>query len=169
MDQTSTICLWLAYLLYAAAFAVFVVAFFTQRPGLNRLGLMAAAVSLVFHTAALITRGVSAGHFPFVGAYESLMMVSWAITRLARARVVHEDQGRGPVRDASGPGAAHARPGRVRGAALAGAGAEERHRHPPCGGDAGRHRLPLRGRRRGADLPGRRGAAAPPPSRRGAG
>jgi|SRR5665647_2048761 len=79
MDQTSTICLWLAYLLYAAAFAVFVVAFFTQRPGLNRLGLMAAAVSLVFHTAALITRGVSAGHFPFVGAYESLMLVSWAI------------------------------------------------------------------------------------------
>lgn len=79
MDQTSTICLWLAYLLYAAAFAVFVVAFFTQRPGLNRLGLMAVAVSLVFHTAALITRGVSAGHFPFVGAYESLMLVSWAI------------------------------------------------------------------------------------------
>jgi ABC-type transport system involved in cytochrome c biogenesis permease subunit len=79
MDQTSTICLWLAYVLYAAAFAVFVVAFFTQRPGLNRLGLIVVAVGLVFQTAALISRGVSAGHFPFVGAYESLMLVSWAI------------------------------------------------------------------------------------------
>jgi ABC-type transport system involved in cytochrome c biogenesis permease subunit len=79
MDQTSTICLWLAYVLYAAAFAVFLVAFFTQRPGLNRLGLVVAAVALVFQTAALIARGVSAGHFPFVGAYESLILVSWAI------------------------------------------------------------------------------------------
>jgi len=79
MDQTSTICLWLAYLLYAAAFAVFLVAFFAQRPGMNRLGLIVAAVALAFHTVALITRGVSAGHFPFVGAYESLMLVSWAV------------------------------------------------------------------------------------------
>ena len=79
MDQTSAICLWLAYLLYAAAFAVFLVAFFAQRPGMNRLGLIVAAVALVFQTVALITRGVSAGHFPFVGAYESLMLVSWAV------------------------------------------------------------------------------------------
>jgi ABC-type transport system involved in cytochrome c biogenesis permease subunit len=79
MDQTSAICLWLAYVLYAAVFAVFLVAFFTQRPGLNRLGLIVAAVGLVFQTVALITRGVSAGHFPFVGSYESLMLVSWAI------------------------------------------------------------------------------------------
>jgi len=79
MDQTSAICLWLAYLLYAAAFAVFLVAFFTQRPGMNRMGLIVAAVALVFQTGVLITRGVSAGHFPFVGAYESLILVSWAV------------------------------------------------------------------------------------------
>jgi ABC-type transport system involved in cytochrome c biogenesis permease subunit len=46
---------------------------------MNRLGLIVAAVGLVFQTVALITRGIDAGRFPFVGTYESLMLVSWAI------------------------------------------------------------------------------------------
>jgi ABC-type transport system involved in cytochrome c biogenesis permease subunit len=79
MEQTSVILIWLAYLLYAAAFAVFLIGFFTQRPWANRAGLIVAAVGLVAQTLGLISRGVSAGHFPFVGIYESMVLVSWAI------------------------------------------------------------------------------------------
>ncbi len=79
MEQASVILVWLAYLLYAAAFAVFLIGFFPQRPWMNRLGMIVAAVGLVAQTLGLIFRGVSAGHFPFVGLYESLVLVSWAI------------------------------------------------------------------------------------------
>ena len=79
MEQTSVILLWLAYLVYAAVFAVFLIGFFTQRPGMNRLGLILAAGGLVFQTLAIVFRGLSAGHFPFVGIYESMVLVAWAI------------------------------------------------------------------------------------------
>ena len=79
MEQTSVILIWLAYLLYAAAFTVFLIGFFTQRPWANRAGLIVAAAGLVAQTLGLILRGVSAGHFPFVGIYESMVLVSWAI------------------------------------------------------------------------------------------
>lgn len=79
MDQVAVILVWLAYLLYAATFAVFLVGFFTQRPWAQRLGLMVAAAGLASHTAGVVLRGVSAGHFPFAGLYESLVLVAWAI------------------------------------------------------------------------------------------
>ena len=79
MLQASVILVWLAYLLYAAAFAVFLIGFVTQRPWMNRVGLIVAAAGLVAQTLGLIFRGVAAGHFPFVGLYESLTLVSWAI------------------------------------------------------------------------------------------
>jgi len=79
MEHASVIFLWIAYLLYAGAFAVFVVQFLTKSPTLTRVGLVVAAAGLVFHTLAIICRGFSAGHVPFVGAYESLVMVAWSI------------------------------------------------------------------------------------------
>ena len=79
MEHASVIFLWIAYLLYAGAFAVFVVQFLTKSPTLTRVGLVVAAVGLVFQTLAIIFRGFSAGHVPFVGAYESLVMVAWSI------------------------------------------------------------------------------------------
>ena len=79
MAQASVILIWLAYLLYAAAFAVFLIGFFTQRPWMNRLGLIVAASGLVAQTLGIIFRGVEAGRFPFVGLYESLVLVAWAI------------------------------------------------------------------------------------------
>jgi ABC-type transport system involved in cytochrome c biogenesis permease subunit len=79
MEQISIILVWLAYLLYAAAFAVFLIGFFTQRPWANRLGLIVAAVGLVAQTGGLILRGVEAGRFPFVGLYESMVLVAWAV------------------------------------------------------------------------------------------
>ena len=79
MEQTSVILIWLAYLLYAAAFAVFLIGFFTQRPWTNRVGIVVAAAGLVAQTLGLIFRGVSAGHFPFSGLYESMVLVAWAI------------------------------------------------------------------------------------------
>ena len=41
--------------------------------------MIVAAAGLVGQTLALIFRGVSAGHFPFVGVYESMVLVAWAI------------------------------------------------------------------------------------------
>ena len=79
MEQTSVILIWLAYLLYAAAFAVFLIGFFTQRPWTNRVGIVVAAAGLVAQTLGLVFRGVSAGHFPFSGLYESMVLVAWAI------------------------------------------------------------------------------------------
>jgi ABC-type transport system involved in cytochrome c biogenesis permease subunit len=79
MDQASVILVWLAYLLYAATFVVFLVGFFTQKPAMTRLGLMVAAVGLASHTVAIVLRGVTAGHFPFAGIYESMVLVAWAI------------------------------------------------------------------------------------------
>jgi ABC-type transport system involved in cytochrome c biogenesis permease subunit len=79
MEQTSVILIWLAYLLYAAAFAVFLIGFFTQRPWTNRVGIVVAAAGLVAQTVGLVLRGVSAGHFPFSGLYESMVLVAWAI------------------------------------------------------------------------------------------
>ncbi len=79
MDQISVILVWFAYLVYAAAFAVFLIGFFTQRPWMNRLGIVVAAAGLVGQTVALVLRGISAGHFPFVGIYESMVLVAWAV------------------------------------------------------------------------------------------
>jgi len=79
MEHVSIILLWIAYLLYAGAFAIFVVQFLTKSPTLTRVGLWVAATGLVFQTVAIILRGFSAGHVPFVGAYESLVLVSWAV------------------------------------------------------------------------------------------
>jgi ABC-type transport system involved in cytochrome c biogenesis permease subunit len=79
MEQASVILIWLAYLLYAAAFAVFLIGFITQRPWMNRPGLIVAAAGLVAQTLGLIFRGIDAGRFPFVGLYESLVLVAWAI------------------------------------------------------------------------------------------
>lgn len=79
MLQAAVILVWVAYLLYAAAFAVFLIGFFTQRSWTNRAGLVVAACGLVAQTLGLVFRGVAAGHFPFVGLYESLVLLSWAI------------------------------------------------------------------------------------------
>lgn len=79
MDQASVILVWLAYLLYAAAFAVFLIAFFTQRPWMNRVGMIVAALAVAIQSLALVFRGLSAGHFPFVGIYESMVLIAWAI------------------------------------------------------------------------------------------
>ncbi len=67
VEHASVICLWVAFLLYAASFAVFVYHLFCRRTGVYRFGLVVAATALVLHTAAVITRGLSAGHVPFFG------------------------------------------------------------------------------------------------------
>lgn len=79
MEHASIILLWIAYLLYAGAFAIFVVQFLIKSPTLTRVGLWVAAFGLVCQTLAISFRGISAGHVPFVGAYESLVLVAWAI------------------------------------------------------------------------------------------
>jgi ABC-type transport system involved in cytochrome c biogenesis permease subunit len=79
MAEVYVILVWLAYLLYAAAFAVFLIGFFTQRPRASRLGRIVAASGLVAQTVGLILRGIEAGRFPFVGIYESMVLISWAV------------------------------------------------------------------------------------------
>ncbi len=79
MERTSVILLWVAFLLYGAAFAVFLYHLFSKRESMNRLGLLIAAGGWAAQTVALILRGVAAGHAPVVGAYESLAVAAWAI------------------------------------------------------------------------------------------
>ncbi len=79
MDHVSVILLWIAYLLYAGAFALFFVQLLTTGPLLARAGMIVAAVGLACQTAAIVLRGVSAGHVPFAGSYESLVMVAWSV------------------------------------------------------------------------------------------
>ena len=167
MELASVILVWLAYLLYAAAFAVFLIGFFTQRLWMNRLGLIVAAAGLVAQTLGIILRGVEAGRFPFVGLYESLVLVAWAVVL-----VWHVLESFTKIKAVG----LYVMPVvlvlltlaliSVRPAAGHGPGAAQRHRRRPRDRDARRHRLPLRGRRRGDHLPHRGAAAAPPQDRR---
>jgi ABC-type transport system involved in cytochrome c biogenesis permease subunit len=80
VEHFSVIALWIAFLIYGAALAVFIYHVSTRHPAMNRVGMLLAAAGLVFHSLALIARGVHAGHLPVMGAYESLVLVSWSIT-----------------------------------------------------------------------------------------
>jgi len=79
MAHASVILFWLAFLLYGAAFAVFLYHLFSRRSAMNSLGLALVVAGLACQTAAIVLRGVSAGRVPVVGAYESLNMVAWSI------------------------------------------------------------------------------------------
>jgi ABC-type uncharacterized transport system permease subunit len=80
LEHASVITLWIAFLLYAGAFAYFLYHLFSKRAIMNRIGMILAAGGLVFHAVALITRGIDAGHLPVVGAYESLVLVAFSLT-----------------------------------------------------------------------------------------
>ena len=79
MAHASVIFFWLAFLLYGAAFAVFLYHLFGRHPALNNVGLGLVVGGLACQTAAIVLRGLSAGRLPVVGAYESLNMVAWSI------------------------------------------------------------------------------------------
>ena len=79
MAHASVIFFWLAFLLYGAAFAVFLYHLFSRRSAMNSLGLALVVAGVACQTAAIVLRGVSAGRVPVVGAYESLSMVAWSI------------------------------------------------------------------------------------------
>jgi ABC-type transport system involved in cytochrome c biogenesis permease subunit len=79
VERASVMLLWVAFLLYGAAFAVFLYHLFSKRESMNRRGLLIAAGGWAAQTAALVLRGVAAGHVPVVGAYESLALAAWAI------------------------------------------------------------------------------------------
>src|SRR5665811_2618987 len=79
MAHASVIFFWLAFLLYGAAFAVFLYHLFSRHSAMNSLGLALVVAGVACQTAAIVLRGVSAGRVPVVGAYESLTMVAWSI------------------------------------------------------------------------------------------
>jgi hypothetical protein len=62
--HASVILLWVAYLLYAGAFALFVVQFLTKSPTLTRVGLVVAAIGLLLQTPARLRRGVCRSSAP---------------------------------------------------------------------------------------------------------
>jgi ABC-type transport system involved in cytochrome c biogenesis permease subunit len=79
MAHASVIFYWLGFLLYGAAFAVFLYYLFSRRSAMNSLGLGLVVAGVVCQTAAIVLRGMSAGRVPVVGAYESLTLVAWSI------------------------------------------------------------------------------------------
>jgi ABC-type transport system involved in cytochrome c biogenesis permease subunit len=79
MAHASVIFFWLAFLLYGAAFAVFLYHLFSRHSAMNSLGLALVVAGVACQTVAIVLRGVNAGRVPVVGAYESLTMVAWSI------------------------------------------------------------------------------------------
>lgn len=79
MEHVSAIVLWVAFLLYCGAFALFLVAVFARHEGFNRVGLWLVAAAWVLQTLAIVLRATHAGRVPVVGAYESLTAVAWSV------------------------------------------------------------------------------------------
>jgi ABC-type transport system involved in cytochrome c biogenesis permease subunit len=79
MEHFAAILVWIAFLLYCGAFAMFLVAVFGRHDGLNRVGLWLVVGGWVLQTVAIVVRGLDAGRVPVVGAYESLGAVAWSI------------------------------------------------------------------------------------------
>ena len=79
MEHVSVVLFWVAFLLYGAAFVLFVYHLVSKRPVFNRWGLFVVVAAWIAQTVALVLRGVSAGHVPVFGAYESLSLTAWFI------------------------------------------------------------------------------------------
>jgi hypothetical protein len=61
VEHTSVILFWVAFLLYGAAFVLFVYHLVSKRPVFNRWGLVVVVAAWVAQTLSLVLRGVSAG------------------------------------------------------------------------------------------------------------
>jgi cytochrome c-type biogenesis protein CcsB len=79
VEHTSVILFWVAFLLYGAAFVLFVYHLVSKRPVFNRWGLAVVGAAWIAQTLSLVLRGVSAGHVPVFGAYESLSLIAWFV------------------------------------------------------------------------------------------
>jgi ABC-type transport system involved in cytochrome c biogenesis permease subunit len=79
MEHASAIILWIAFLLYCGAFALFLVAVLARHDGFNRIGMWLVAAAWALQTLAIVLRAADAGRVPVVGAYESLTAVAWSV------------------------------------------------------------------------------------------
>lgn len=79
MERLEVIFFWSAFLLYAGAFVFFLYYLLSKREAQNRLGLVAVLTGWACQSVAILLRGVEAGRFPVVGAYESLLLISWCV------------------------------------------------------------------------------------------
>jgi ABC-type transport system involved in cytochrome c biogenesis permease subunit len=79
VERLEVIFVWVAFLAYATAFVFFLYYLFNKRELLNRIGLAAAVLGFVMQTAAIALRDSRTHHAPVVGAYESLLTISWAL------------------------------------------------------------------------------------------
>ena len=79
MQRAEVVCFWLAFLSYAAALVFFAYYFVTRRESLNRVGIVLAVLGFAFQVAVIALRDIRTGHLPAVGAYESLLTISWAL------------------------------------------------------------------------------------------
>ena len=79
MERLEVIFVWVAFLAYATAFVFFLYYLLNKRELLNRVGLIAAGTGFALQTAAIALRDSRLHHAPVVGAYESLLTISWAM------------------------------------------------------------------------------------------
>ncbi len=79
MEQVSVISLWIALLLFGAAFALFIFHYLSRREQMNLRGVAVALAGWVALSVALILRAAVAERIPIVGAYESLTLAVWFI------------------------------------------------------------------------------------------
>lgn len=79
MAHVEVVVFWLGFLLYAGGLTFFVEFLFSRRELQDRLGLACVVAGWTLETVTLGLRWTQAGHFPVVGAYESLTTLSWAV------------------------------------------------------------------------------------------
>jgi len=79
MEQVSVISLWIALLLFGAAFALFIFHYLSRREQMNLRGVAVALAGWVALGVALILRAAVAERLPIVGAYESLALITWFV------------------------------------------------------------------------------------------
>ena len=79
MEHAQVVTFWLAFLLYAAGFVYFLYYLITRKETQNRFGLGCVIAGWLLETVTLLLRWSQAGHFPVVGAYESITTLTWAV------------------------------------------------------------------------------------------
>ena len=77
--QVEKVCFYAAFAAYALAMVLFFVFFALKKEDVGKYGNLAMAAAFLFHTAALIVRGIGAGRLPLTNQYEFASSFAWGI------------------------------------------------------------------------------------------
>ncbi len=79
MEKFVIINFWIAFMMYAAAFILYLYFFTTKKQLMSKISSFVTGIGLFFHTAAFGVRWYSAGYVPIEGGFESLFLFAWFV------------------------------------------------------------------------------------------